>query len=288
MTPHQIGEILLFGGLIPAVITWLIFGLARRTSPRPGDLRDRLAGALALSAGFLAGFHALALGPWKPNSPQTWAPYVTLIAGLGHVTSPTLHAAWRRARRIPRFVPVLGIVGVGLAAAWLLAPSPPDVASQARWRTGVGGATLALWMALERSTRSQPGPLLPGLWMIIALSGAFVIQSTGLSNLPNQAGLLATLTGATAVVCWRIPHVFSALGMTPAFAVLLVSMLAIGHFHNHFSETPAASFGLLFLAPWGSLLGAMNRVQCLPEPWRSATRSAAVIAPCALAVALAM
>jgi peptidoglycan/LPS O-acetylase OafA/YrhL len=75
--------------------------------------------------------------------------------------------------------------------------------------------------------------------------------------------------------------------LVAAAGILLPGLMLIGHFHN-FSDTPAAAFLLVALAPLALHMRAIAPLNRRPGAWPAVVRLALVVAPVALGVTLAV
>src|SRR5262245_15490142 len=74
--------LVLYGVLIPAAVTAALLVLPLRLRPALGEPVVRFLGALAVAAGFFAGYAALGFGPLWPTGtdPWHWLPWLGLAA----------------------------------------------------------------------------------------------------------------------------------------------------------------------------------------------------------------
>lgn len=265
---ETIVQSLLLGALLPVLLA-LAPLLALRLRPGAGDAAARAAGALALGAGFLAGYTALGGASLRPAEPQDWLPTLALLAGtVGPLEG--LH-------RLP---PALGWglrLGVAALAAMLLLPNwlAAEPAGW-RWRLGIGAAVFGLWTALDALAVRRPGNGFAPLLALTAVAGAAVLMCASTAKFAQAAGVLAATLAGTALAVRGEPSPLR--GLVPGVAVLLPGLMAEGAM-NTFSDVPFASFALVAAAPLMLCAGG-------GRGWRAAT--AAVLLPLAVAVGLAV
>jgi hypothetical protein len=279
--PGLILEALAYGVLIPAVVAGLGLFLALRRSNETPAIGD----ALAVAAGLLAGFVALAasgqLG-WEfltPTDSWHWLlPLALLALAAGAAGShPAMPRVGRRALRL----------GVAALTGWLLVRAESAMQPlHPVWAAGIVIAVLLIWDVLDAVSRRWRGGALPGLLAVVALAAGVLLELAGILKFAQMAGVLAAVLAGCACLGWKYPQALLARGAIPAVAVLLPGLLAAGYW-NSFSDVPVASYLLMLATPLTLAATEFLPFQKLGAAARWAAWGAAVVLPIGLAVTLA-
>ncbi len=286
-----------YGVLVPAAVTlavWALWRWAGRRRPAPalspsggeGD-EEGAGGALAVGAGLLAGWAALAWseqldwGFLRPADSWHWLLPLSLLAVAA--------GAVERGFGVPgaaRWALRLAVAGL---TAWLLVGAESAVQPlHPTWYAAVGVAVLGLWGALDPAARLRPAAV-SALLATVALGAGAVLESAGIMSFAQLAGVFAAVLAACAVLGWWLPNAAPSRGAVPAVAVLLPGLLFVGYSSvSSYTEVPAASFLLVLAAPL-----ALGATACLVPVngagrWRAPLCAAATLLPLAAAVALAV
>src|SRR5438552_1470238 len=136
--------------LVPAAVAAGFLIAAHFLSARL-EVVARVAGLLALPAGFFAGYLALDAGPWRPERSWHWLPYAALIASTPGLLD-LLPGRWSMLAWPLRPV-------VAFMSATLLVPTWPDLLPvRTWWLLGLSAAIIVLWFTLDELARRSPGP----------------------------------------------------------------------------------------------------------------------------------
>jgi hypothetical protein len=270
---------LLPGVLVPAAVTTVVLLAARWSGLAAGPKGDRLAGAVALGAGFAAARFVLEWLRWQPEDPWDWLPYLVLLvaaAGLIDPGPPARLLKW----------PVR--LAVAAAAAWVLAPDVPGMEPARPVCLAVtGAAVFLLWSLLDPPAARQPGALVPGLLALAIGAAGAVLEGAGFMKLVELAlALTGVLTACAGCSPGRRPRAY-ARGMVPGVAVVLPGLMLNGYLNN-FGGAPPISFVLALVAPLGLWVDAVPALRYAKGWWRVLVPCAAVLLPAALAAGLAM
>lgn len=251
-------EPLLYGVLVPVVVSGVVLAVGLR--PRRAGATDggRWIGALAHGGGYAAGYALLFDWPALPPCEDwQWLAHVALIAvAAGLVDAqPGAPAAVRWGVRLL----VSGLT------AWLLVPI--WVEARVFWMLGLGAAVITLWAVLRRLA-AHASAVCVSLALLAALVGAGgVLVLTGNARFGQLAGALAATFGARLVVGFFNRPVCEDVGSLAVVAVLLPGLMFNGHFNNY-GDVPAAIFVLVALAPvaaWVAGIGPLRRLTGWPE-----------------------
>jgi hypothetical protein len=268
---------LLLGLALPALVavavlvaTWQPWR-ARRIGP------GAWVGALALGAGFVAGY--LALFGWPGLAPKEsweWLPHI-----VAAVTAAAMLVGWSR---VPRPAGWAIVALAATAAAWLLVPRWQE--SRLAWTIALAVAVLVVWIALF-TLAQRTSAVSPALVILIAASAAaLVLERAATARFAQLAGVLAASVGGCLVVTLLRSAPKLGPGLAGGGAVLLVGLMFTGHF-NHFSDTPPACFFLVALAPLLAWIGQWAPIRRRRSWQRLVFEAAAVLIPAAIALALA-
>jgi hypothetical protein len=230
---------LLFGIVVPALVAGTVLFLVTRFAAL--EVLKRSAAAVALAAGFLAGYGLLGLGPWKPQSHWHWLPYNLLLSLVALPLVGRVSGRW--------IIQGLLSLLVAGAAAWVLVPTWPDLAPPRTIQMVVWTvAVVAMTLLLEPLTRRVSGRLLPLVLTATLLAAAIVLALSGSLRFAQIAGLgMAALAGMT-VAASRVGTAEPLSGAALSFSLLVSGLLLVGHV-NSFSAVPTISYVLVPPAP---------------------------------------
>ncbi|MBW2735039.1 MAG: hypothetical protein JRH20_21875 [Deltaproteobacteria bacterium] len=164
-------------------------------------------------------------------------------------------------------------VVASFAASWLLLRPllPPQL-------LGLGGVSNAIspvawpvlslifvsvWSALHRLAMRDTGRLLPGLLVLLALSGGATVLFAGNATTGALSGPLAATLGAIFVIAVFRPRVGLLRPAVPTIALVMVGQWSIGHFYtDHLSLVSIALLagGPILLALAAPIFPPMRRV----------------------------
>jgi hypothetical protein len=276
--PFWVLELLLYGGVVPALSAGTLFGLALRLGGPNRAAAERLGAATAAALAFVLGCRLLELTPWKPEKPYDYLPHLMMVIWLAE----GICAFTARSYLVSCGVRAV----VAMIAAFLLTPSLPDLHERFyRWRGGVAVAIFVTsWLLDPRRRGGEHGPRLACPLGLISLATAIVIELAGFDTLAEMAGVLAAGLFGIALVAWWLDQPTE--GIAGVVAVILPGLIFNTYFY-HDSEVPWLSFLLVLLAP--SLAGAVVLAnQGKPRThWRAALVWIGVLVPIAVAVLLA-
>lgn len=154
----------------------------------------------------------------------------------------------------------------------------------AKWAGGLGLAVLAFWAVIDaRATRI--GASMPLILLLMAIALSISQTVSGLSiKMGSLGGVLSGALGGIWVVSWMSPRIALARAAVPVFVVIYAGSIFCGVFYH---ELPMASAIALALAPMATLVDRIGPVTRL-SPWKvAAIRTAALIVPLGVAVAVA-
>jgi hypothetical protein len=245
-----------------------------------GRGRFRLAGpAVAFAAGFAAANWVRQAWPWwHEHSAWQWLPWA-MLAGL-------IAAVLARLPALPDWAGWLVRVLAVALAAWLLVPTELRV-EKAWWLAAFFAAVLANWVVLERSADRAAGwSVAIGLALVCA-GGALVLVHSHTARLADLAFMAGAALAGITIVGWRRQlDIVTALAGP---AVFLPGLMLSGHYEtSDFSDVPAACFLLIGLTPLALLPGLLPPLAKLPNLRLALVRISLLLAPVAIAVALAM
>ncbi len=222
----------------------------------------------------------------------TAAPLVSVVASFfvegrpgGESSPPLLDAGGRRGSLVP--APRLGVafaLVVGALTALLI--SLPDVDAWP-WRVGHGVAVFALAISLGPVALRRRGVTVPlGLAVVLSSLSALLIKSY-FAKLAIISGSIAGLCGAAAVVALMNPQFTIGRGGAVTTAALIPTVALIGYSYDYDTFSPACwilvSVAMIML--WVGELPIVRK----RRPWAAgAIRLAAVLIPCAVALAIAL
>jgi hypothetical protein len=242
---------LLYGGLVPAVVAFVVWFLARLILKE--NAAARYAPSLALVTGFATGYFLVGLGPWMVKSHYTWLPYVVaatvIVAPLAHASG----VSW--------FERLLLYAVFAVVAAWLLVPDrkemdPTRLQLLLTWGPGLVLTAFLLDGVIERFR----GPLLPGLLTFTAICTAAVLGLSGNLRFAQMIGAGAAALGAITVATLWAKEV-SLKGISLPFATLIWGGMLIARM-NTSSAVPLASYVIVPVAPllmWAAVRGPLSR-----------------------------
>jgi hypothetical protein len=267
------------GVLVPALVAAGFLAVALLLTGRL-EAAARIAGLLALPAGFFAGYAALDAGPWRPERTWHWLPYTALFASAAGATD-FLPGRWFMVGWPLR-------PAVAFLSATLLVPMWPDLLPvRTWWLLGLSAAITGLWFALDVLSRRSPGPLFPLQLLVTILTGSVVILQSGNLGFAQLGGVVAAVLGATTLVAiWKRQEPI-ARGVVPGFAVLIPALLTEAYLNN-FGSVPSASFQLVLFAPLLLCLEAFPRLRKLSMLPRLFLMVGISLVPLALAAVLAL
>jgi hypothetical protein len=226
-----------FGLLLPLVVTACIASLpARKAAERSTKLRS----GLGCIAGAVAGYFALSLGPWRPESHREWLIWLFALAVVPTIVCQ--QARWRQVLSVGSGTILLG------CCSWLLIPDWAELdASRDGLRVGLllgiaVNASCFTFTAKEESTGWLLSTMVASCFMlsvVLFISGSALFMQIGLCVTAAIAGLLVA-------VLFRRPVAPVALAFP--LAVFYSGAMLVGKL-NSFSSVPNAAYIMLALIP---------------------------------------
>lgn len=269
--------------LVPALVCGTLLALiwASRTSTAGESLARRHLAALAVAAGVLAGYHAIAGLPVLPSASRRlaaiqWMPWL-VIAALVVSLAQTQPAV----RRIPAWI-FGAIVCVLVVALSFLG----QIAAREKWLAFAQMAAVLFlaWRSLDALARREPGPAIPVvLWVVVTATSVAALVSHS-AKIAQLSGALAACLGACIVVAlWN--RFLSAAGGVVAIAMTVLGVAWLNAVH--FSDlAPGAALCLIAAAftPW---LARTKRVQAWSRTKRVLAYAFLAAVPAAAGVVVA-
>jgi hypothetical protein len=266
-----------YGVLVPALASLLVLLLARRLGGK-GTGAARLGGALAIGAGFYAGYAALAwkqeLAPLLPNDSWHWLPYLAMLAlSAGLLVRVPLVVRW-------------GLrLAVAVLSGWLAFPRLPGLQGTVHLWIAILAATIfILWLALDWLSLHSPGAVLSAL-LITSFAAGALLELADFGKFAQIAGVLWAALCGCAVLYFRRPERAVAQGLIPGVAVLLPALMLDGY--HYASDVKLTPFVLIVAAPLMVGVGALPLVDRLGKG-QKLLQIGAVFVPVVLAIALAL
>lgn len=279
------------GVLLPAVVSGIIFLVLR-------PFLKSTAAAIALTAGFIAGFLGVQNYTYPPVSFTQWLPHVAAAALLLALTE--LLWATRSNLNWLKWLIRLGLFCLFLWRLFLNRLTHPS--ERVRWSTNEAFINFLVpvlvifvfWfildLLLKREERlaaeglvSRKHAILPTVLVLVTTFSAISIVLSASGIIAQLLGVFTAALGAVMVLCWFNPvHRISSIA-SPVIAVLVGSIVWLGGYF--FAALPWYS-GLLLLivAPATLLIPLSKDMKLIPE---AVTRIIIALIPLGAATALA-
>lgn len=238
-------DILLYGGVVPAVVAFSLVFVLRRVLP--ASAAERYPTAIAFAAAFFVGYALLP--SWAAIAPTRhwhWLPYLGLVA---MVMGPVGLA--QGLLRVERWLLTLLLA---VLAAWLLVPTWADLQpSRPTYILILTAYVLLLSMLLDPLPARVPARLFLAALTIVAGAGALMLAVFVSLTFARLAGVAAAAMAGCAVAAFRNGGPTMPRAVIPAFAVLLGGSLFVGSIEpdpalHGFLLVPAAPLGLWLCA----------------------------------------
>jgi len=232
-------QLAVYGGLIPATVTALVFFLGSLATKRAAWTARAWTG-LAIAAGFVVANLLLddAATPWIPRSSRDWLPPLAMAGALAGVAAARFEQAW---------VGRLGCASLAAIAGWTLVPDYANIAPHLTgWRVGLGLTAFAVCLLCRRSAARGSLPLAMVLAVSFVVCALLIEHSGGLSR-AQLAGAGCATTAAAAAGGWLLAGAALPAAAAPVSAILLVGLAAQGYFEGF--GVSLASFALVAATP---------------------------------------
>lgn len=215
-------SLVLQSAVIPFGVAFAVLAIARALRLGPTGA------ALAIAAGFLAGYFAILHAQWSavPKVALDWLPWIAVGATAGAAATERIgNSGVRMAARL-----VLALAAGALVVWPALASLGVQKAVLAAGATGV--LACVVWSYLARAAVSRPTP--PLLLAIIAGGTALALMLDSSQSLGQLSGALASVLAARVV--FNLPRVRIPLSPAAAgvAALLLGALLANAHLYAEF------------------------------------------------------
>ncbi|MGL4420968.1 MAG: hypothetical protein ACRCZF_09920 [Gemmataceae bacterium] len=215
------------GGTAALLALVVVFLLPRRYWP--------MAAVFVVGCGFAAGNHFKAVAPWLPDNRRI--EWLAMLVGVLAVGS-----ALTRLTFVPPTWSVAGLAGFVALAAGRLIPkefSPFFAAAFFTLCTLCG-------LSFARLARRDPGPLVPGLMMVLLLMAGGVLIHAHSARYLDFAMLVAVPCGV--VMLWALLRSFDTGSIYPAAMLAFHGILFLGY-HEATSKVPMLAYLILAFAP---------------------------------------
>jgi hypothetical protein len=245
---------LIHGVLVPAIVCGLVLAAIWASRASGGDQSParRQWTALAIAAGFLAGYHAIAGLPVLPSESRRlaaldWMPWLVIAALV-----VSLVQSFSAGRRVPSWIWSALVCVLVVLLSFL-----GKLGSDAPWlHFAIMAAVLFLaWQSADALARKLPGPAVPAMLWVVATATAVSAVLSHSAKIAQLDGALAACLGACVVVALWNPLLSAAGGAVAiAMTVLGVSWLNA----VHYADLPPLAGMLLIGAvvlPWFARLG---------------------------------
>jgi len=272
------GSVLIYGVLLPALITGVLLMLGGRGTGLAGRPRPFL-GALAIGAGYLVA-HAMIVGKiFEPPfgervlPPVDWLPWIVLgLIALAPLRGWPDHARWIGSMYIVLFSVLVShlIVGRDELASLLV-------------RAALAAVLVIVWYAVERLALKSSGPALP-LALLVAGSGIAVSSlSSGVAVFAQLSIAVCAGLGAAVLVgvldkSFRLP-----IGVV-AVTVIVFAAAIVQPWIYGLPPLAAVLLAVSLVAAWVSETGKLAHASAAK---RALIAAAAAAVPAAIAVAIA-
>lgn len=269
--------------LVPALVCGTLLALiwASRASGVEQSLARRHLQALAVAAGFFAGYLAIVGAPVLPSENRRlaaldWLPWLAIAALLVSLVQAT-----GAGRRVPAWI-YIGVVCVLVPTLSFLG----RFASGAPWRDLVISAVLlfAAWRSTESLARRVLGPAVPIALLVVATGTSIATLLSHSAKIAQLDGALASSLGACMVVAIWNRRLCSA-GGTVAIAMTVLGASWINAVH--FADLPPLSAVLLIAALFTPWLAALGRAVGTPSVKRGLALALLAAIPAVAAVLVA-
>jgi hypothetical protein len=245
-------ELVVYGGLIPAIGALVVFGAIRWTWPQ--DAARRYASSLAFAAGVFAGFVSLqANKTLVPTQFWEWLPYLGLLSAFV--------AGLTRAAGIFRGERWFALYLFAILAAWLTVPRWPELYPTWPAQVALFGTTVVVVAALlERLSARLPAGALP-LWLTVAAAVSSVLIMAEVSVTFAQLAALpaGALAGSTIMAALRADADHWQ-GLALPYATLVGGYAYVAAIYPTSPLWPLAAAPLAPLALWLTALGPLARL----------------------------
>lgn len=287
----DIATVLLKGVLLPAVVSGVVFLVLR-------PFLKSMAVAIALVAGFIAGFLGVQTYTYPPVSFTQWLPHIA-TAALGLALIELLWAGRDNLSPLKWFVR-LGLYCLFLWRLFLNRLTHPS--ENVRWSTNEAFINFlvpilvifAFWFILDlilkreerlvaNSQLSRKHAVIPTVFVLLATFSAISIVLSASGIIAQLLGVFTAALGAVMVLCWFNPVYRVNSILSPVIAVILGSMVWLGGYF--FASLPWYSGVLLLIVAPATLLMPLSKDMKLVS--EAITRIFIALIPLGAATALA-
>jgi hypothetical protein len=260
--PLQIIGACVAAGALAGVL--ILFGSWPWRAPRP--TRSRIAGALAVGAGWFVGCWRLGLRPdWPPREDLDRLLVVLLPALVGVEVVAAVLPLQRWIVWLLRGMVAIAVTPIllyqSIYLAELAGPGSRAWTTQQTWLIlgGIAAALLLVWGALVRLAQRSPGRWAPLALAVTCGGAAITIMLSGYAS-GGQPGLpLAAVLIAIVVASLFITGPVDAAGPISIGVVGLFALLVIGRFFGELTTQHAVLLGSAALLAWAPDLPGVRR-----------------------------
>ena len=284
------------GVLLPAVVSGIIFLLLRPLLK--STVLKSTAAAIALAAGFIAGYLGVQTYTYPPVSFTQWLPHVAVATFL----LALVELIWANKTKLSwlKWIVRLGLFCLFLWRLFLNRLTHPS--ERVRWSTSEAFINFlvpilvifAFWLILDLLLKRQERlaaegiinrkhAILPTVLVLLTTFSAIAIVLSASGIIAQLLGVFTAALGAVMVLCWFNPVHRMTTVVSPVVAVMVGSMVWLGGYF--FASLPWYS-GLLLLivAPATLLIPLSKDMKLIPE---TITRIVIALVPLGAATALA-
>ena len=250
-------------GILPPILSTLIFLLAWRPWKKDGCPNAAWASAIGLAIGYaisdilIRGVHR----EWHgilPNGGSLWHPHIAISTAL-------IVAALTRFKKIPR-LPVSILLTAAAVALYLRVPltdNPKAALPALILFTGIG---LLLWTCIWSAAKNTKGARLPLMLWAAAAGSALILLQSGNAALAQLSGALAASMGVFILLGWLRPQLPAVNGALPVYTLVMLGLLIVGRGFAHpwqKSDRPFIFAAAAVASPILTLLPPIRKL----KPW---------------------
>lgn len=287
----DITTVVLKGVLLPAVVSGIVFLVLR-------PFLNSVAAAVALAAGFIAGFLGVQSYTYPPVSFTQWLPHIA----SGALLLAIVELLWVNKNNLSplKWIVRLGLFCLFLWRLFLNRLTHPS--ERVRWSTDEAFINFlvpilvifAFWfildLILKREDRlrvkdilSRKHAIIPTVLLLVTTFSAVSIVLSASGIIAQLLGVFTAALGAVMVLCWFNPVHRLSYAVTPVIAIVVGSMVWLGGYF--FASLPWYSGVLLLIATPATLLIPLAKdMKLVPE---AITRLVIALVPLGAATALA-